>query len=88
MWLRLPFDVVQGEMDANVLDTEARIQFKQPFVLRHLYQEGLDKEAQYSAFGGLVNQFQEPVDKDAPVETGWVEQAQVILKKAENMLQE
>jgi len=85
VWLRIPFRMTQGEMDAEVQDTEARIVFKQPFVLKHLYQEGLDEEARFTAMGGFVNQFQDPVDKDADIEQIWVEEARAVLEQAERL---
>jgi len=90
VWLRIPFEVVQGEMDAEVVDTEARIRFGQPFVFKHLYREGLDPEAGagMGAFGGLVDQFQAPTDPDADVERHWVSKAQTLLDEAERVLHE
>ena len=86
VWLRLPFHVVQGEMDAEVQDTEARIRFGIPLVFKHLYEDGLDQDARVSAISGLVNQFQSPEDPDAAVEPHWVEKARSILEEVEHIL--
>lgn len=82
VFLRLPFDVMHGRLD----DTDARIEFGTPFVLKHVYETGLDDDIGY-ATGPLVapvaNQFQEPVDKDAGVDERWVRQAGEILRLVE-----
>jgi hypothetical protein len=87
VWLRIPFHMTQGEMDAEVDDTEARIQIDQPFVLKHLYEEGLDGEAQIRTYGALVDQFQEPKNKDAQIESHWIDEARTILQQVERILQ-
>lgn len=83
VWLRIPFNVTHGALDGDTDATNAIVRFGTPFVLKHIYNEGLDKEAQISTYGALVNQFQEPVDKDAPVEDEWVSKAKEILRKVE-----
>lgn len=88
VWLRIPFQVTKGALDGNSDETDAMIQIGVPFVLKHLYNEGLDQEAHIGASGGMMNQFQDPVDKDAPVEAEWVSKAQQLLKEVEqNWLQ-
>lgn len=83
VWLRIPFQVTAGQLDGEAEDTDAVIELGTPFVLKHLYQEGLDQEV-WSA--GLVNQFQTPADKDAEVAEQWVQQARDILTKVERKL--
>jgi hypothetical protein len=89
VWLRIPFQVTQGVLDGDTDDTDAMIQIGTPFVLKHVYNEGLDKEAHvHASAGSLIDQFQEPVDKDAPVEEQWVSKAERLLKEVEqNWLQ-
>jgi hypothetical protein len=82
VYLRLPFEVVQGKLD----NAEARIQFGTPFVLKHVYQTGIEEHIGYTSgplVAPLVNQFQEPVDKDAPVEEQWMKQAETIVRQLE-----
>lgn len=63
IYVRLPFDVVEGELDKN----SAMIEFQKPFVIKHVVNIGLDKdESSLVAVTGLA-QFQEPLDKDAHI---------------------
>ena len=86
VWLRLPFRMVQGQMDADEEDTEARFRFDRPYVLRHLYREGPDLDADARTLGALIDQFQEPTDKDAHIAPEWVTEAASILREAERLL--
>lgn len=83
VWLRIPFGVTHGKLDGDTNATDAIIRIGSPFVLKHLYNEGLDKEAQVNTYGALVDQFQEPVDKDASVDDEWVSKAKSILREVE-----
>ena len=84
VWLRIPFEATHGRLDGDTDSTDAVVRIGEPFVLKHLYNEGLDKEAQVSTYGALMNQFQEPVDKDAGVEGKWIEEAKALLSKVES----
>ncbi|OXM86628.1 YugN family protein [Paenibacillus rigui] len=86
VWLRIPFQVTRGTLEGDTDATEASIRLGQPFVLKHLYNEGLDSEAHVKTMGALIDQFQEPVDKDAPVEDKWVAQAKKLLSEVERTL--
>jgi hypothetical protein len=83
VWLRIPFEVTSGTMDGINDESDAIVKLGTPFVLKHIYNEGLDPEAVPNVYGSLINQFQEPIDKDADVETQWVEQAKHILQEVE-----
>jgi hypothetical protein len=83
VWLRIPFQVTRGVLDGDTDATDATIQLGTPFVLKHVYNEGLDREAQPRTFGGLIDQFADPLDKDAPVEEDWVEKGRELLRKVE-----
>ncbi|WP_079908184.1 YugN family protein [Paenibacillus sp. 32352] len=83
VWLRIPFAVIRGELDGNSDSVDAVIRMGTPFVLKHLYNEGLDREAQVNTYGALIDQFQEPVDKDAPVSDEWAKKAEAILREVE-----
>lgn len=87
VWLRLPFSVVNGKLDSEKVDSEATIQWGQPFVLKHLYNEGNDPAAEMETVGALFDQFQKPVDPDAAVEPHWQEKGQQLLEQAEGKLQ-
>ena len=85
VWLRIPFHMTQGELDSEVIDSGARIQFEKPVVLKHLYKEGLDGAARINTYGALLNQFQEPTDRDADVEQHWIAQGKNILSEVERL---
>jgi shikimate kinase len=86
VWLRVPFDVTRGAVDSEDDYPEAVVRMGAPFVLRHLYQEGPDAEAVPRVYGSLVDQFQDPVDKDAQVDETWVQQASELLSRVEQGL--
>lgn len=83
VFLRLPFDVTIGNLDSETEENDAKIRFREPYVLKHLYNDGLDAEAQPRGLGALVDQFQDPVDADAPLEPGWIEKARRKLSEVE-----
>ncbi len=83
VWLRLPFDVTVGNLDSESPESDTKIQFGQPFVLKHVYNEGLDKEAHPRAMGALMDQFSDPVDPDDEIESNWIEQAKRKLGEVE-----
>jgi hypothetical protein len=83
VWLRIPFEVTSGTLDGISDDSDATVKLGTPFVLKHIYNEGLDPEAVPNVYGSLINQFQEPIDKDADVEAHWLEQAKQILQEVE-----
>ncbi|MFC5701217.1 YugN family protein [Cohnella faecalis] len=85
VFLRIPFDVEVGRLDSETANNEAQIRFGQPFVLRHLYNEGLDSEAQARTLGALFDQFSDPVDPDASIEPAWVEAAGRKLREVETI---
>ncbi|MBO9605557.1 MAG: hypothetical protein J7639_06385 [Paenibacillaceae bacterium] len=86
VWLRIPFQVTHGTMEGDSSDSDAVIRLGQPFVLKHIYNEGADREAQMRVAGSLVDQFQTPLDKDAPVERIWIDAAKRVLGEVENGL--
>lgn len=87
VWLRIPFVIAKGAFDGEAADIEARIQMGKPYVLRHLYREGLDGTAEIHTYGGLVDQFQKPFDEDAEIAPEWIEKGSVIMKQVEQLLQ-
>jgi hypothetical protein len=87
VWLRIPFEVTHGVLEGDTDATDAIVCLGTPFVLKHIYNDGLDKEAQIHTYGGLIDQFQEPLDKDAPIEDEWVNKAKEMLGKVERVFQ-
>lgn len=82
VFLRIPIAVREGELDNH----DARVEIGQPFVLKHVYQAGNDPDTGYmgsNVLSPLMNQFQEPIDKDAPLESHWVAKAEEILRTVE-----
>ncbi|CAI6046887.1 YugN family protein [Cohnella sp. JJ-181] len=83
VWLRLPFEVERGELDAEAEKTDAVIRFGQPYVLKHEYEDGLDQDAQPRTFGGFFDQFAAPENPDAAIEDTWIREAKRLLEQAE-----
>lgn len=83
VWLRIPFEVIDGNLDSERSENNAQIKLGTPYVLKHLYNEGNDPEASVRVVGALFDQFQAPVDPDADVEQHWVEQAGRLLQEVE-----
>ncbi|HEY4552271.1 MAG TPA: YugN-like family protein [Bacillaceae bacterium] len=81
-FLRIPFTAVEGQLDAR----GAIVQLGKPFVLAHVYQEGLDDLADSSNLSAPVNQFSEPKDKDGSVDNQYVAMGQDLVKEVEAML--
>ena len=82
-YLRLPFNVTSGSLDMN----GAVIQFETPFLLTHVYNEGLDDNVGYEGnVTSSLNQFSEPIEKDAKVPKKYQIKGIEILKKIEEEL--
>jgi hypothetical protein len=85
VFLRLPVEVREGQLDYP----DALIEFGTPFVLKHVYQTGLDPDIGYATgpqTAALVNQFQEPADKDAPIESHWIQKGEQLVRKVEELI--
>jgi hypothetical protein len=83
VWLRLPFEVTRGELTGDTTPAEATIRMGKPFVLKHIYNEGIDREGSPKVLMAVFDQFQTPIDKDAEIEAKWTELAQGYLNKVE-----
>jgi len=84
VYLRLPVKVLQGELDSP----DAWLEMGTPFVIKHVYQTGVEQDlVNASVATALVNQFQEPVDKDAQVEDRWMKQAEEVVNHVEAILE-
>lgn len=60
IYLRVPFTVLDGELDHY----DAHIEFGTPFIIKHVVNIGLDHDENAFLTTTGLNQFQEPVDKD------------------------
>lgn len=86
VWLRVPFEVTHGTFEGDTDESDAVIQLSTPFVLRHLYEDGLDQDARVGVATALFNQFQSPVDKDAELDSKWIAIAEEQLNRLEQRL--
>jgi hypothetical protein len=68
LFLRVPFTVMEGELDAEDDGQDTVVKLGSPFLLRHLYQKGTDETARMRLGGALFDQFQTPQDVDAPLD--------------------
>ncbi|WNR43553.1 YugN family protein [Paenibacillus roseipurpureus] len=83
VWLRIPVQVITGRIEGDTEATDAVVEVGQPFVLKHVYNEGLDEEAEAETYGALIDQFQAPLDADASIEEKWVKEAANVLNSVE-----
>src|SRR5690554_2136143 len=60
IYLRIPIKVLKGELDRK----DAWIEFKQPFVIKHIVHVGLDKDSNSLIAATGFEQFQKPIDTD------------------------
>lgn len=87
VYLRIPFQMIEGTLDGMNSDTSNLAKVGTPFVLKHLYREGNDPDGSVGVVDSMVNQFQEPKNKDADIEEHWVEQARALLAEVEKKMQ-
>lgn len=81
-FVRLPFRAIEGQLDS----AECKVELGRPFVLSHQYQEGLDDHAMIGNFSASINQFTEPVDKDAALSEDSVHIGNSIVQQLEETL--
>jgi len=60
IYVRMPFQVLEGELDRK----DAWIEFQKPFVIKHVVNVGLDHDTNSLLTASGFNQFQKPLDKD------------------------
>lgn len=60
IYLRMPFIVVEGELDHE----RAVIEFKRPFIIKHVVNLGIDKDSSTLLAPTGISQFQKPLDRD------------------------
>ncbi|MEC2078287.1 YugN-like family protein [Metabacillus fastidiosus] len=81
-FLRLPFEAVNGQLDAD----NVTVKFKRPFLPSHKYQIGLDDDVHVGNFSSAFNQFQEPQDKDATFPEKYIDNGKRLVKELETLL--
>jgi hypothetical protein len=84
VWLRIPFSVIRGRFDPDAGSSDCTVKLGRPYVLRHLYRQGIDRSGDIGVMSALVDQFQEPVDPDATVDDHWLEAAKAVLNEVES----
>ncbi|HLR02142.1 MAG TPA: YugN family protein [Virgibacillus sp.] len=60
IYVRIPFRVLQGELDKS----NAFIEFETPYVIKHVVHVGLERDENSLLSTTGFNQFQKPLDKD------------------------
>lgn len=63
IYVRIPFQVIEGELDRR----DALLEFQQPFVIKHVVNLGLDKDENSLTTVLGLNQFQKPIDTDGQI---------------------
>ncbi|TLS38889.1 YugN-like family protein [Pseudalkalibacillus caeni] len=82
LFLRVPIEAVKMQLDQD----GAVVKIGQPFLLAHIYQEGLDDHVHTWQWTGSIDQFSEPVDKDADIDDKWLDVGEKHLKRMEDAL--
>lgn len=84
IYLRLPFVVTSGELDSY----NAEIKFQTPYVIKHVVHCGLDFDENSLLDATGFSQFQEPLDKDAPIinKNRWVHAGEEVVGRVLNYL--
>jgi hypothetical protein len=82
LFLRIPFNTVEGQLDQD----GAVVKLKEPFLLSHKYNRGLDDHVDVSNVTASIDQFSEPVDKDATFPKEWIDSGQELVKELEAVL--
>ncbi|MCP8969822.1 YugN-like family protein [Ectobacillus ponti] len=82
-FLRIPFTAVNGELDAR----GAVVRLGTPFLLSHQYQDSLDDHVNTLAAGlTSLDQFSEPKDRDAPVDSKYIDAGEALVRELEDVL--
>lgn len=63
IYLRIPFHVLSGELDHS----DAYIQFRTPYIIKHVINIGIDRDADSLLGATGFAQFQKPLDKDGKI---------------------
>ncbi|MFD2444432.1 YugN-like family protein [Bacillus sp. CGMCC 1.16607] len=82
-FLRVPFKAIDGQLDSR----NCTVELQKPFLLSHVYEGGIEEDAQSSNWTASFNQFQEPVDKDASFPENQIDRGKRLVSQLENALQ-
>ncbi|MFD1020531.1 YugN-like family protein [Thalassobacillus hwangdonensis] len=81
-FLRVPFDVEHGSLDAPT----STVKIGEPFLLSHKYQRGLDDNVHVGNIKASFDQFSEPQDPDASVDEKYIAVGQELVRELEATL--
>lgn len=81
-FLRLPFRAIDGQLDSR----NCKVELGKPYLLAHQYQKGLDDHAHSDNSSAAFNQFQEPVDEDAPIPNSFNGVGKTLVHQLEDVL--
>ncbi len=83
-FLRIPFEAVDGQLDTE----QVTVQLGRPFLLSHLYQDGVDDsvETDMDGLSASINQFQEPIEPDAKFPEKYVDLGKALVQELEAVI--
>ncbi|MBV7321777.1 YugN-like family protein [Bacillus halotolerans] len=82
LFLRIPVNAIQGSLD----ERGAAVRIGTPFMLRQVFQPGLDDHAEGGPFQSLFNQFSEPERRDAEIDPAYLDIGASLVKELEDVL--
>ncbi|MEC1634717.1 YugN-like family protein [Bacillus mojavensis] len=82
LFLRIPVNAIQGSLD----ERGAAVRIGTPFMLRQVFQTGLDDHAEGGPFQSLFNQFSEPQRRDAEIDSAYLDIGASLVKELEDVL--
>ncbi|MFD0051346.1 YugN-like family protein [Actinomycetes bacterium NPDC127524] len=81
-FLRIPFKAIDGQLDSPGVTVE----LQKPYLLSHVYENGLDQEGNTGNVSASFNQFAEPVDPDGDFPHIYISLGKSILHELEKIL--
>ncbi|PKR78127.1 hypothetical protein CEY16_09440 [Halalkalibacillus sediminis] len=82
VFIRIPVTSEIGNLD----ELDAQVRLKDPFVLSHRFESGVDQEGMSGNITGSFNQFASPEEKDAELDPKFIEEAEKVVQKVEQLL--
>ncbi|EIJ80722.1 hypothetical protein PB1_10197 [Bacillus methanolicus PB1] len=81
-FLRIPFRAIDGQLDTH----SCTVKVERPYLLSHIYESGLDDNASIGNTLTSLNQFSEPVDKDASFPEKYIDIGKSLVNELESVL--
>ncbi len=82
-YLRVPVTAIDGSIGTRT----ATLQIGKPFILKHVYQTQENNPVNAGLISSTFNQFAEPEDPDARLESKWIQRGQSELEQLEHHFQ-